>query len=631
MPEFAPSAVSADTPASCDPVVMLNERFAQAIRLAFPELGMVEAQITASRNPKFGDFQCNAAMTIAKQLGKPPREVAQAIVERVDLRDLAEPLTSASIAGPGFINVALKPEALADLVVALDAQSPGGPTLGVANIGAGRTIVVDVCGVNLAKQMHVGHLRATIIGDAMARVLARQGFNVIRQNHVGDWGLPIAMVTSALMQLKAQGKDIESLGLDAIEKLYRSAQKDCDADEKGLLATQRFYVGPKAQAEIEEQVAGASEHLARAKDTLLKLQRHEPETFGVWQRIADVTMGECLKVCARLHTLITSADSAGESSYADELAPLIDDLIARKVAEVDRGALVVHVPEHPDPCLVRKSDGGFLYATTDMAAIKRRVQTFGAERVVYCVDARQALHFKLVFAAAKKAGYTTRLGASAPSVLQHAAFGMVLGEDNKPFKTRSGDNVKLADLLDESIERSERVVQEKNPELSAGERTRVAEAVGIAAIKYADLSNDRIKDYVFSFDRMLAFEGNTGPYLLYALVRIKSIFRKAKETGFAIDLHAALSLNAPEEKALALALLRYPGVVQSVGESLEPHRMCGYLFDLAGAFSGFFTNCPVLQAPDERARASRLRLCAVTERVLVDGLTLLGIPTLERM
>ena len=347
-----------------------------------------------------------------------------------------------------------------------------------------------------------------------------------------------------------------------------------------------------------------------------------------------MTKAACLENCRRLRTQIDEKSWAGESSYRLELAPLIEDLQSRAVAEEDRGALVVKLDDRGirEPCLVRKSDGGYLYATTDLAAIRRRVQEFGADEVIYCVDARQGLHFKQVFEAAKKAGYADeKRGGQAR--LAHAAFGTILGEDGKPFKTRSGENVKLSNLLDEAEERALRVVREKNADLPADEAREVAEAVAIAAIKYADLSNERIKDYVFSFDRMLAFEGNTGPYLLYALVRLRSIFRRAEEAGVDTgrEISASpLAIGEPEEKQLALALLRYPQSVRAVTESLEPHRLCAYLYDLATAFSAFFDRCHVIKA-DPEIRGSRLRMCDLTRRVLADGLGVLGLPTVERM
>ncbi len=619
-----------------DPVQTLRERFARAIREAFGDRlgeGEIDPLIAPARRSEFGDFQCNAAMTLAKQLGEKPREAALRIVEHVQLDDLAEPLDERSVAGPGFINIRLRPKALAQLLEAMDE-----PSLGATAAEEPRTVVVDLCGVNLAKQMHVGHLRSTVIGDALARIFERLGHRVVRQNHVGDWGLPIAMVVDRLLELLDRGAvDLDSLTLEQLEAIYRQAHAACQADEAGLAAARRWSMGPKAIAELEEQVASANEALARAKRTLVALQSGEPRATAVWERVSAITLDECLALCARLGATVLPEHTAGESSYRDELAPLVEELLERGVAEVSEGAVIVRLEEFgiDEPALVRKSDGGFLYMTTDLAAIRRRVQTIGADRVVYAVDARQSLHFRQLFACAKKASFArTRRGETAQ--LEHAAFGAVLGEDGRPLKTRSGDNVKLAALLDEAAARAERVVAEKNPALGPEERRAVAEAVGVGALKYADLSSDRVKDYVFSFDRMLAFEGDTGPYLQYALVRVKSLFRKAEqERGVVPEALAAarppLLLEKPQEKTLALALLRYSGALDAAARTLEPHRLCNYLQELATAFSAFFENCPVLRAPDEATMRSRLRLAALTGRVLEDGLRTLGIPVVERM
>jgi arginyl-tRNA synthetase len=624
-----------------DPIDLLAERFRRAIGAAFadaPAARDADPLITPSRNPQFGDYQSNAAMPLGKALGRPPREVARAIVAALDVTGIAEPLTEGSIAGPGFINVRLSAGALAGLLERLDS-----PALGVEGPAAGarQTVVVDLCGVNLAKQMHVGHLRSIIIGDAIARALSRLGHGVIRQNHVGDWGLPIAMVTARLMRELAEGRlrSLDGLTLDDLERLYRRAQRECEADERGLEAARRWGAHPKAMAELEAQVGGAAEELARAQAVLLRLQNHDAEAVAVWKRIADITMAECLRTCRRLHADIDEDDSAGESSYAGELAGIVEDLLRRGVAEVSEGAVIVRVEGIEEPCIIRKSErggGGFLYATTDLAAIRRRVQSLGADRVIYCVDARQSLHFRQVFGAAVRASYATRPGAGAPARLEHAAFGMVLGPDGRPFKTRSGENVKLSDLIDEGVERAERAVRAKNPDLAPGEARAIAETIGVAAIKYADLASDRARDYVFDFERMLAFEGNTGPYLLYAQVRTRKILEKAgaamgAEAARAAAASARFDLRAKEEKDLALALLRYPAAVRAVGETLEPHRLCQYLYDAAVAFSAFYDRCHVLEAPDEATRASRLRLCRLTGRVLADGLGLLGIQVLERM
>lgn len=619
--------------ASQDPVQILRERFAAAMRDAFGDALPTDADplISPSRQPELGDYQSNAAMPLAKALGRNPRQIAQELAARLDLSGVAEPVSEKNIAGPGFINVRLSTDALARLLDGLEDHD-----LGVERPARAQTVVVDLCGVNLAKQMHVGHLRATVIGDALARTNARLGHTVHRQNHLGDWGLPIAMVTDAVMDGVRNGTiDLNALRLSDLERIYRAAQRACDADEKGLAAVKRYGLGPKALAELEEQVAGANERMARAKATLLNLQRHEPETVAVWRRIAQITLDECLAICRRLQANVAEEHTAGESTYAEELAGVVADLESRGVASVSDGALVIDLKDVgiAEPLLIRKSDGGFLYATTDLAGIRRRVQKLGADRVIYAVDARQSLHFRQAFAGAKKAGYARRPDGS-DAALIHAAFGTILGEDNRPFKTRSGDNVKLSDLLDEAVARAEAAIAERSPELPAEQRRINAEAIGIAAIKYADLSSDRAKDYVFNFDRMLAFEGDTGPYLLYALVRIRSILRKAAEQGLTPAdgaARAALRIGAKEEKDLALTLLRYPGTLQSVADSCEPHRLTNFLHDLAGAFAVFFRECPVLQAETPEVRASRLRLCALTGRVLEDGLGVLGIPTVDRM
>jgi arginyl-tRNA synthetase len=589
--------------------------------------------IGPARNPKFGDFQSNAAMPLGKILGEKPRDIAAQIVAHLSIEDIAEPLGEHSIAGPGFINITLRADALASMLDSLDT-----PELGIDAQAESRTIAVDLCGVNLAKQMHVGHLRATVIGDAIARIHERLGWHVIRQNHLGDWGLPIAMVVRAVRdRIESDSLNPESLTLDDLDIIYRDAQRDCAMDVRGLRSLEKFDPGPKAQAEIQEQVASARDSLERAKETLIALQSGDEPTVALWKIIVDITLRTCIEVCAQLHANVKQEDTAGESTYREELGPLVEDLLQRKIATISEGATIVPLDDVgiEEPCLVRKSDGGFLYATTDLAAIRRRVQKLEASRVVYCVDARQSLHFRQVFAAARKAGYAT-LKNSEPASLHHAAFGTVLGEDNRPFRTRSGENVRLADLLDEATQRAAIAIADKNPDLPESERQDVAQAIGMSAIKYADLSSDRIKDYVFSFDRMLAFEGDTGPYLLYALVRVKSILRKATQSqgldvASILESRPQLLLQAPEEKQLSLRLLRYPGVLHATAESLEPHRLCNYLFELAGAFSSFFQQCPVLKAPDEATLRSRLRLCDLTGRVLQDGIKSLGLVPLERM
>jgi len=637
----------ATSPANFDPLAILVDRFSASIGLAFPSLraDQREPALAPAKNTQFGDFQCNAAMALAKIVGTKPRDAALAVLAKASddpaLNVLIEPLTEASIAGPGFINIRLKSGALGGLLVHLDR-----PDLGIPPVVPRENVVVDLMGVNLAKQMHVGHLRSPVIGDAIARLLERLGHNVIRQNHVGDWGLNIAMVTARLVrEAEAGTRSLDSLTLDDLDAAYKAAQAECQRDMGGLLAA-REWGHPKAIAELEEQVGGATEAFTHAKATLVKLQAKDPATHAVWQRIQRITMAECIAVCKRLNVAVTEAHSAGESSYADELAPMLQDLTSRGIAEVDQGALIIRLDAPPyetphgaavfepikEPCLIRKTDGGYLYATTDIAAVRRRVQTLKAHRAAYCIDARQALHMKQVFAGSLRAGYAFHPDTGVPAVLRHAAFGSVLGEDGKPFKTRSGESVKLADLIEETITRAGNAVKAKNADLAPAEAATIAEAVGIAALKYSDLSNDRARDYMFSFDRMLAFEGNTGPYLLYALVRVRNVFRNALEKGVGDEWRSApFRIEQPAEKTLAMALLRYPSTVATAAEALEPHRICQFLYDVAGAFSSFYDQCHVLNATEPGLRDARLRLCSITGRVLEDGLTTLGIPTLQKM
>ncbi|MEZ6164801.1 MAG: arginine--tRNA ligase [Phycisphaerales bacterium] len=612
-----------------DPAAVLDQRFIDAIASVLPDLPreQIQTHITPSRQPKFGDFQSNCAMPLAKRFGMQPRELAAKIVEALDVSGIAEPIDESSIAGPGFINITLLPSAISDALGSLDT-----PELGITAPDSPPTVVVDLCGVNLAKQMHVGHLRSTVIGDAIARLHERLGYKVIRQSHVGDWGLPIAMVVQKLIVLEQGGLDLQSVTLAQLNSMYKHAQGECKPETKALKIIEKVGGHPKAMAELELRIADANEAMDRAKARLVALQSGDSESVRVWQRIYDITMSACLHTCARLHANVTDEHSAGESTYRDELSAVVQDLIDRNIAEEDDGALVVKCEGIKEPTIIRKRDGGYLYATTDMAAIKRRAGKLGGDIIVYCVDSRQSLHFKQVFAAAHKAGYDTTPDGN-HATLVHAMFGSVMGEDGKPLKSRSGENLNLSELLDEAVTRADATIAERSPEIVGEQRNAIAEAVAMAAVKYADLAIERIKDYVFSFDRMLAFEGDTGPYLLYALVRIKSIFRKADEAGIdtaSID-NAPFDLRDPAEKALALKLLRYPATVEGAGVNHEPNRLCAYAYELASGFSSFFDQCPVLKNDDEALRQSRLRLCALTGRVLEDALHTLGIPTVDRM
>jgi len=580
-----------------DPLPLIVERFEKAIVAAFGDAHAdTDPLVGPSKNPQFGDYQANVAMSLAKKLGQKPRDVAAAIVQAIDLADLCEP---PDIAGPGFINLRLLDSTVNDAAM----QLAGDDRLGVGAVAKPQTVVVDSCGANIAKQMHVGHLRSLVIGDTFVRVLELLGHNVIRQNHVGDWGLQMGMVTHALNE---SGLSLDDLTLDQLESLYRqiNAAKSEDKALAGRL--------------IEET---------------RKLQNTPKEQLDAWRTARRLTLAAVHDAFEELGVRLTPDDVRGESDYADQYAAMVDELLKDGHAQETGGAIGIFPPgftnrdDEPMPFRIVSRDGTYQYATFDLAAVRFRCQKLNADRVVYTHDSRQAEHFAMMFASARLVGFVPE-----HVQLDFAPFGNVQGEDKKPLKTRSGENVKLADLFAEARQRAAAVVAEKNPDLSDDEREQVARVVGIGAIKYADLSSDRVKDYVFSWDRMLAMEGNTAPYLQYVYARICSIFRKADAESAASDWkQAAIEANQPAERALVLKLLQFGSTVERVGRLLEPHHLCNYLFDLATAFSSFYENCPVLKAEDTTTRNSRLRLCDLTARVMQRGLGLLGIEVLERM
>ena len=618
-----------------DPIELLEGHVRRAIAAAtgFDE-DAVDPMIRPSQAPQFGDFQSNCAMSLAKQVaagsnapGGKPRDIAIRIIEHAppELLELVEP---PQVAGPGFINLRLRPEALAAMLDAMD-----DPSLGIAPDADVHPVAIDLCGVNVAKQMHVGHLRSTIIGDALARVEERLGRRVFRENHLGDWGLPIAMVLARLRENKV---DLDRLTLDDLDRAYRLAQLETKDDERGLAAARRTDAGPHRLIELLEQGSSAAAALDAAKRTLLRLQQGEAQVVADWHKIIDVTMDAVYESIDMLGVKLGPENNRGESFYRERLAGVIDEFVRQGVAEEDQSALVVRFEDRERPLLIRKSDGGFLYATTDLAAVRYRVQELKATRVIYVVDARQRDHFKDVFDAIRKIGWDVLADGSRAELI-HLPFGSVLGPDRRPFKTRSGDSVTLKSLLLEAIERGTNEVRGRAQDPDApthglpdAELRRIGKAVGIGAVKYADLSSDLVRDYVFNFDRMITFEGNTGPYMQYAHARVCSIFAKA-----GIDerdaIRGALRIHEPAEKRLALALLKYPNVVRSVARSLEPHRLCTYLFEFAETYNTFYQQCPVLKADDSAVRASRLRLCDLVRRVLADGLDLLGIEAPRRM
>ncbi len=572
-----------------DPVIALDKPFRKAIVEAFgPEFEGVDPLIKASANPAFGDYQANAAMSLGKRLGKPPREVAAAIVAKLDLSGIAE---QPEIAGPGFVNLRVLPGFLASMLAELRVD----PACGVGRADKPDTVVVDYSSPNMAKEMHIGHIRSTIIGDAITRVLASRGHEVIRQNHIGDWGTAFGMLIEHVLDA-GEGSEFR---ISDLNELYRAAKAKFDADP--------------AFAE-------------RSRLRVVALQSGDADTLRLWRSFIEESKRHFDEAYARLGILLEDADYRGESFYNDLLPGVARELEERGFAKVSDGALCVFpdgftgTEGAPIPLMIRKSDGGYGYDATDLAAIRYRVRELGATRLVYVTDFRQKQHFAMVFEGARMAGW---LGDAKP---EHVYFGAILGDDGKPFKTRSGDTVKLEDVLDEAERRADAIVLEKNPELGVDERTAIAHAIAMGAIKYADLSNDRIKDYVFSYDRMLAFDGNTAPYLQNAYVRIKGIFRKADASEAAV----APVVAAPQEKALAMRLLAFGAAVESVERTLEPHRLCTYLYELAADFHAFYEHCPVIQAAAGE-RGPRLALCDLTARTLKRGLELLGIDVVERM
>jgi arginyl-tRNA synthetase len=622
-----PAAAPSEHRPATDPATALGRAFRAAIaaRTGLPDTAC-DPQIRPSGNPQFGDFQANFAMALAKQLGTNPRQLATEVLAATDLAGLAD---RAEVAGPGFINIHLSGTALAAALDAMDA-----PSLGVVPQTATHAVTIDLCGVNVAKQMHVGHLRATIIGDTLARVNERLGRKVWRENHLGDWGLPIAMTLAAL---RRAGTDLGSLTLEDLNAAYRAAQLEGRDDAAGLVAARGTHAGPHRIAELEAQNAGAAMAQEDARTTLVRLQSGDTELVAAWQRLIDCTMREVFETAETLGVHLTAEHSRGESFFREELGPTVEAFVKAGLGVEDDGAIVVRYPDRERPMLIRKRDGGFLYATTDLAACRFRVQTLQSDRVVYVVDARQRDHFKDVFDAVRMIGWH-RLPDGTEAELVHLPFGSVLGADKKPLKTRSGENFTLKALLDEAIDRGTREVRARsaNPDApTAGmpdaELAAIGRAVGIAAVKYADLGTDVTRDYVFDLDRMVSFEGDTGPYLQYAHARIAGILGKALDAATHAPPRPRIVVTEPAERQLSLALLRYPQVVREVAEHLEPSRLCAYLHGLATTFNGFYQHCPVLRCEDAEVRASRLRLCAISKHVLQDGLGLLGITAPERM
>ncbi|MGG8250176.1 arginine--tRNA ligase [Klebsiella aerogenes] len=572
---------------------LLSEKVSQAL-IAAGAPADCEPQVRQSAKVQFGDYQANGVMAVAKKLGMSPRQLAEQVLSHLDLNGIANKV---EIAGPGFINIFLDPAFLADNVnLALQSER-----LGVAKPQP-QTIVVDYSAPNVAKEMHVGHLRSTIIGDASVRTLEFLGHRVIRANHVGDWGTQFGMLIAYLE--KQQQENAGEMALADLEGFYREAKKHYDEDE--------------AFAE-------------RARSYVVKLQGGDEYFLQMWRKLVDITMSQNQITYDRLNVTLTRDDVMGESLYNPMLPGIVADLKAKGMAVESEGATVVFLDEYknkegePMGVIIQKKDGGYLYTTTDIACAKYRYETLHADRVLYYIDSRQHQHLMQAWTIVRKAGYVPE---SVP--LEHHMFGMMLGKDGKPFKTRAGGTVKLADLLDEALERARRLVAEKNPDMPAEELEKLANAVGIGAVKYADLSKNRTTDYIFDWDNMLAFEGNTAPYMQYAYTRVLSVFRKAGIDESALAA-APVVISEDREAQLAARLLQFEETLAVVAREGTPHVMCAYLYDLAGLFSGFYEHCPILSAESEEARNSRLKLALLTAKTLKLGLDTLGIETVERM
>ncbi len=567
------------------------------------------AIVRPSTDPKFGDYQANGVMALAKKMKTDPRRLAEEVVKNLDVDDICEP---PEIAGPGFINLRLKADFIANSL--LEINSDLGNRLGVDKAVVRETIVVDFSSPNIAKPMHVGHLRSTIIGDCICRMLEFLGHKVIRQNHIGDWGTQFGMLVAFMERRAAEALEGRVVGvipstLAEFEAFYKEAKQLFDTDEN---------------------------FAARSRAAVVGLHSGDQTWVGRWKLLVAQSVKHYQEMYDRLNVTLKPEHVRGESEYRDELPGVVEDLQRRGLGKESDGAVCVF-PEgfrnkegEPLPFIIQKSDGAYLYATTDLAALRYRVDELKADAIIYVTDARQKLHFEMLFAVAKTAKWV-----SDDIELSHVMFGSVLGEDGAPLKTRSGENVKLKELLDEAVERTKAVVEEKNPDLDKDKKAEIAKAVGIGAVKYADYSNNRTSDYIFSFDKMLAMDGNTAPYMQYAYARIKSIERKAQEKNIEIEkeLRAItdLSLTEPAELDLAKTLSRYGEAIQAAASDYRPNYLTAYLYELAQKFSGFYTNCPVLDAgPDKRP--TRLLLCDLTAKTIKHGLSeLLGIEVVEQM
>jgi arginyl-tRNA synthetase len=571
----------------------VEEQLRAATRAALGEAHAGTDPLVRAADPQFGDYQANLALSLAKATRQKPRDIAQSIVDQLQ----GNPgIARADVAGPGFINVTLSDAAIVGAIRAMAAD----PRLGIETPPVPARVIVDYGSPNLAKEMHIGHLRSSIIGDAIARILRFAGHDVLLQNHIGDWGTQFGMLLEHLLDTGWDSKQDHTLA--DLNRLYQDA---------------------KARFDSEPEFA------ERSRLRVVKLQSGDPRSLDFWRMLIDESCAHMKEVFGRLGVLLTDANLRGESYFNSRLPAVVSGLQAAGVLEESDGAQVVFCEGFtsksgsPLPLIVQKSDGGYGYAATDLAAARFRIEELGRNRIIYVVDSRQSDHFGMLFWTLRKAGW-----AAPEVVLEHVAFGTILGADRKAFKTRSGGTVKLADVLDEAVARARTTIAEKGRDLDASEVDAIARAVGVGAVKYADLSSDRIKDYTFDYDRMLSFEGNTAPYLQYAYVRVQSILRRAGEVSLPAD---ALTITDPVERELMLDLLRLPRLMMQLVATLEPHRLCTYLYELAAKVHQFHEHCPVLKAPDAATRLSRLALSELAARTLKLGLELLGVTVVERM
>ncbi len=569
----------------------LRRRFAAALVevTGDAESAALAEMVLPSQDAKFGDYQANCAMPLGKLLGKPPRAIAGALIEQLDLADLCE---VPEIAGPGFINLRLRDEWIVERLQAALADQQ---RLGVARALAPRTYVLDYSAPNVAKPMHVGHIRSTVIGDALYRVLKFQGHAVVSDNHIGDWGTQFGMIIYGWKHFGDEAA-LANDSVPELTRLYRKTNELADAD-------------PEVRRAVLEETS--------------KLHHGDAENLALWKRFLPACLEELNQVYRRLG--VTFDQTLGESFYEHALPQVVRDLIACGLACESQGAMCVFVEGFETPFIVQKQDGAFLYSTTDLATIQYRMKTWSPDAILYIVDHRQSDHFKQLFATARMWGYDA-------VELQHVSFGTVLGDDGKPFKTRSGTNIGLMGLLDEAVERAYAIAAQSEALTTDEERRTVAERIGIGAIKYADLAHNRTSDYKFSYDKMLAMTGNTAAYMQYSYARVSSIFGKGNVDPRRLRLSApAITLEFPQERALALALLQFGEALDRVTADYRPNGLTDYLFDLASKYAAFFENCPVLRAETDELRTSRLALCDLTARTLALGLGLLGIQTVERM